>query len=61
VIAKINADIQDILKDPEFQGKFLEPQALQNMSGTPAELTTFLNAESSKWEKLIRDTNLSID
>jgi tripartite-type tricarboxylate transporter receptor subunit TctC len=61
VMTRINADIQGILKDTEFQKKFLEPQALQNMSGSPAELTKFLNAESSKWEKLIRDTNLSID
>ena len=61
LIKKINADIQDILKDPEFQKKFLEPQALQGKSGSSAELTKFLNAESSKWEKLIRDTNLSID
>ena len=61
VIAKINADIQDILKDPEFQKKFLEPQALQAMSGSPSELARFLDAESNKWEKLIRDTNLSIN
>jgi tripartite-type tricarboxylate transporter receptor subunit TctC len=61
VVAKINADIQDILKDPEFQKKFLEPQALQNMPGSSAEIAQFLNAESEKWEKLIRDTNLSID
>lgn len=61
VIAKINADIQDILKDPEFQQKFLVPQALLGMTGSPAETARFLDTESSKWEKLIRDTNLSID
>lgn len=61
VIAKINSDIQDVLKDPEFQKKFLEPQALQGMSGSVTEVKTFLQAESDKWEKLIRDTNLSVD
>jgi tripartite-type tricarboxylate transporter receptor subunit TctC len=61
IIAKINADVQEIVRDPEFQKQLLEPQALQPMLGSPAELTRFLEAESDKWSKLIRETNLSIE
>jgi tripartite-type tricarboxylate transporter receptor subunit TctC len=61
IITKINADVQEIVRDPEFQKQFLETQALQPMLGSPAELTRFLEAESDKWSKLIRETNLSIE
>ena len=58
---KINADIQEIVREPEFQKQFLDPQALQPMFGSPAELTRFLESESDKWAKLIRETNLTVE
>jgi tripartite-type tricarboxylate transporter receptor subunit TctC len=61
ILAKITSDIQEIVQDPEFQKQFLEPQALQPMRGSAAEIVQLLDAESGKWEKLIRDTNLSVE
>jgi tripartite-type tricarboxylate transporter receptor subunit TctC len=61
IIAKVNADVQEILKDAAFQKQVLEPQGLQPMIGSAADLARFLAAESDKWAKLIRDTNLSIE
>jgi tripartite-type tricarboxylate transporter receptor subunit TctC len=60
VVSKINADVQQIVRSPDFQ-KFLEPQALQPMLGSSEQLTRSMAAESDKWEKLVRDVNLSID
>ncbi len=60
VIAKINADVQQIIETPDFR-KFLEPQALQPMLGSPEQLTRSLAAESDRMEKLIRDVNLSLE
>ncbi|MBI5264223.1 MAG: tripartite tricarboxylate transporter substrate binding protein [Bradyrhizobium sp.] len=60
VISKINADVQQIIETPDFK-KFLEPQALQPMLGSPEQLTRSLAAESGKMEKLIRDVNLSVE
>ncbi len=61
VITKINADIRDVLKNPEFQKQFLEPQALEALLGSPEELGRFLNAESKKWEQLVHQTKLSVE
>jgi tripartite-type tricarboxylate transporter receptor subunit TctC len=61
VIARINADVQQIVRDPEFQKQFLEPQALQPMLGSPEQLVRSLEADSAKWGKLIRETNLTVE
>lgn len=61
VITKINTDVQLIIRDPEFQKQFLEPQALQPTLGSPEQLMRFLAGESEKWGKLIRDANLTIE
>jgi tripartite-type tricarboxylate transporter receptor subunit TctC len=61
VIAKINTDVQQIIRDPEFQKQFLEPQALQPTLGSPEQLMRFLASESEKWGKLIRDANLTVE
>ena len=61
LVARINADVQQILRDPEFRAKFLEPQMLQPMYGTSQELAAYLEAESKKWEKVIKDANLRVE
>ena len=61
IVAKINADVQQILSEPTFRAKFLDPQVLQTMPGTPHEFGRALAAESRKWAKVIRDANLKID
>ena len=61
IVAKINTDVQQIVRDPEFQKKFLQPQALQPMLGSPEQLAGTLASESGKWQKLIRDANLTIE
>ncbi len=60
VVSKINADVQQIIRSPDFQ-KFLEPQALQPMLGSAEQLARSMTAESDKWEKLVREVNLSIE
>lgn len=61
IVAKINADVNEIVRDDAFQKQFFDPQALQAMTGSAADLGKFMEAESGKWSKLIKDTNLSID
>jgi tripartite-type tricarboxylate transporter receptor subunit TctC len=61
LISKINTDVQEIIRDPEFQKQFLEPQALQPMLGSPEQLMRSLEAESEKWGRLIREANLTVD
>jgi tripartite-type tricarboxylate transporter receptor subunit TctC len=61
LVQRINADVQQILRDPEFRAKFLEPQMLQPMHGTAEELAAYLKGESKKWEKVIKDANLRVE
>jgi tripartite-type tricarboxylate transporter receptor subunit TctC len=61
VVARINADVQQILRDPAFQAKFLEPHLLQVRFGSPDEFAAFLESESRKWGKVIRAANLKLD
>jgi tripartite-type tricarboxylate transporter receptor subunit TctC len=61
VISKINTDVQQVIRDQEFQKQFLEPQALQPMLGSPEQLMRLLEADSEKWGRLIREANLTID
>ncbi len=61
VVAKINADVQRVLADPAFREKFLTPQMLDAMPGSPEAFAAEIKAESQKWSKVIREQNLHID
>jgi len=61
VLAKINADVQKIIADPEFHKKFLEPLVVAPLPGSQQAFADYLKKESEKWEKVIRAANLKID
>jgi tripartite-type tricarboxylate transporter receptor subunit TctC len=61
VVGRINADVQEVLRDSAFQAKVLEPQLLRPMFGTPQAFAAYLASESRKWGKVIKDANLRID
>jgi tripartite-type tricarboxylate transporter receptor subunit TctC len=58
--AKINADIVRIIKSPGMQDH-LAAQGARPVGSTPAELTTFLKAESDKWARVIKDANIKAE
>lgn len=60
VVAKINADVQAVLRDKEFEA-FLDKRVLQPELGSPAEFARNLEVQSDMWEKLIRETKLTIE
>jgi tripartite-type tricarboxylate transporter receptor subunit TctC len=61
VVAKINADVQDIIRDPAFRAKVLDTNVLQPIHGTPQEFAAYLSAESRKWQRVIKDANIKLD
>ena len=61
IVRKINDDVQEIVRDVEFQKQFLEPQALQPMESTVQEFSRVMEAESEKWARLVRETKLMIE
>ena len=61
VVAKINADAQHVLADAAFRERFLNPQMLDPMIGSPEAFAAEIKSESQKWSKVIREQNLHID
>jgi tripartite-type tricarboxylate transporter receptor subunit TctC len=61
VVAKINADVQKVIAEPEFHKKFLEPLVVQPLPGSQQAFADYLKKESEKWAKVIKAANLKID
>jgi len=60
-IAKINADVQQIMADPAFRERFFQPQLLEAMPGSPEAFARVNEAELQKWAKVIEDAKLTLD
>ncbi len=61
IVQKINAEVQQIIKDPDFHSRFLEPMVVQALPGPLDDLADYLRKESVKWAKVVKDANLKID
>jgi tripartite-type tricarboxylate transporter receptor subunit TctC len=61
IVTKINAEVAEILADPQFREKFLAPQMFEPMASSPEEFADYIKAETRKWAKVIREQKLSIE
>jgi tripartite-type tricarboxylate transporter receptor subunit TctC len=61
IVTKINTDVQHILADPAFRDRFLAPQMLEPMRGSPDTFAADIKSETQKWAKVIREQKLSIE
>jgi tripartite-type tricarboxylate transporter receptor subunit TctC len=61
VVAKLNADVQHVFADPEFRDKFLVPNYLGSIAGSPDEFADYIRAEAVKWSRVIKDANIGVD
>jgi tripartite-type tricarboxylate transporter receptor subunit TctC len=61
VIKKINADVQQIIQDPEFHKKFLEPMVVQPVPGSLEGYAAYLRKDAAKWSKVIQAAGLKVD
>ena len=61
VVAKINADVQKIFADEDFRKKFLEPNFLGAITGSPQVFSEFIRAEATKWGRLIKEANIKVE
>ena len=61
LLVKINADVQQVINEPEFQAKFIEPMVVQPIPSSLEAFAEFLKKDSVKWAKVIREANLKID
>jgi tripartite-type tricarboxylate transporter receptor subunit TctC len=61
IINKVNADVQKIVGDPEFQKKYLERFAVQPVPGSLDGFAEYLRKESAKWGEVITAANVRIE
>src|SRR5207249_3893967 len=61
VVAKINADVQRVLTDPDFREKFLAPNYLERVTGSPAEFAAYVKRESDKWGQVIKAAGIAVE
>jgi tripartite-type tricarboxylate transporter receptor subunit TctC len=61
VIEKVNADVQKIVSDPDFQKKYLEPFAVQPVPGPLDAFADYLRKDSAKWGEVIKAANVKLE
>jgi tripartite-type tricarboxylate transporter receptor subunit TctC len=61
IIRKLNADVQKIVGDPEFQNKYLERFAVQPVPGPLDGFADYLRKDSAKWGKVIDAAHVTIE
>jgi len=61
IIRKVNADVQEIVGDPEFQKKYLERFAVEPVSGPLDSFAEYLRKDSAKWGEVIRKANVKLE
>jgi tripartite-type tricarboxylate transporter receptor subunit TctC len=60
VIAKLNAEINRAIKEPEFQERF-RATGLTPIGGTSAELGDYLKSEIARWTKVVKDAGIKAE
>ena len=60
VVTKISADVQKLLRDPEFQQKIIDRGAIPDPRGAK-EWSAFVDSEVVKWGDVIKKANLKAD
>lgn len=61
IIDKVNADVQKIVGDPEFQKKYLAQFAMQPVPRSLDAFTEYLRKDSAKWGEVIKKANVKIE
>ena len=60
IVELLNNEINLALKDPDIQARIKDIGGIP-APGTPEDFGTFLKNETSKWEKVVRTANVSIE
>jgi tripartite-type tricarboxylate transporter receptor subunit TctC len=60
IIAKLNAEIVRMLGDPQVSQRF-QSQGGDPASSTPAELTSYMKAETARWQRVIKTAGIKME
>ena len=60
IVDKLHREIAAILKMPDVRSQ-LEGMGLEIVASSPAEFAAYIDVESKKWGKLIKDAKITVD
>jgi tripartite-type tricarboxylate transporter receptor subunit TctC len=60
IIARLNAEINAIMKDPEMRERLLS-QGAEPLTGTPDDARRYLAREIEVWGKVVRDAGIKVE
>jgi tripartite-type tricarboxylate transporter receptor subunit TctC len=60
IVARLNAEVQKIMRSPEIE-KRLEAEGAKFIPTTPQSFAAFQRAEAEKWARAIRDANIKVE
>jgi tripartite-type tricarboxylate transporter receptor subunit TctC len=60
VVARINAELVQILKDPSFKS-MMSLNGIEPIGTSPEGLTSYINKETIKWSKVIKSAGIKAD
>ncbi len=61
VVVKINAEVRQLFADAAFRERFIVPYMYETMTTSPEEFAAFVEAETQRWGKVLRDANMKVD
>jgi tripartite-type tricarboxylate transporter receptor subunit TctC len=60
IIARLNAEFAKVMADPTVKQRLSE-SGFEPQVSTPEQFSAYMKSEIAKWEKVIRDSNISLD
>jgi tripartite-type tricarboxylate transporter receptor subunit TctC len=61
IIEKLNAEVQKLGADKEFQEKLLAPYMMTPIASSTGDFAAFIRSEAAMWKAIIEQANLQID
>jgi tripartite-type tricarboxylate transporter receptor subunit TctC len=60
IVAKLNADIDDVIRSPEVQERFAS-YSVQTITSTPQEFDAFIRADIVRWADVIKRAGIKLE
>ncbi|HEY0337936.1 MAG TPA: tripartite tricarboxylate transporter substrate-binding protein [Burkholderiales bacterium] len=61
IVAKLHAQTIAAMRELDADGSLMKRQLPVSLNASPEEFTAFVQAETSRWAKIIKDNNVKID
>jgi len=61
IVQKVNADVQNIVGDPDFKKKYLDRLAVLPVPGPLPAFADYLKKDSARWREVIKASHVTIE